>query len=90
MRRVFADADPSMAPEFPGPEPDGVEEVVICRVTGQLANAACAEHAREELFWKGTAPTTTCMLHTDSVGFSADTTLGEFSDFDRNFTGGGI
>ena len=85
MRRVFADADPYMAPEFPGSEPDEIEEVIICRVTGQLANAACAEHSRSEMFWKGTAPATACELHTDSIGFAADTTLGEFSDFDRNF-----
>ena len=85
MRRVFADADRATAPEFPGPEPGTVEEVVICRITGQLANAACAENSREELFWQGTAPTSTCMLHTDSTGFASDTTLGEFSDFDRNY-----
>ncbi len=85
MRRVFADADRSMAPVFPGPETDEIEEVIICRVTGQLANAACAEHSRSEIFWKGTAPTTVCELHTDSIGFAADTTLGEFTDFDRNF-----
>lgn len=90
MKNVFADADRSTAPVFPGPEPDEVEEAVICGITGQLANAACAEHAREEMFWRGTLPTTTCMLHTDSTGFSADTTLGEFTDFDRNFTGGGV
>ncbi|RKZ01306.1 penicillin-binding protein [Candidatus Fermentibacteria bacterium] len=90
MRRVFADADPSTAPEFPGPVPGEVEEVVICRVTGQLANAACAEHARSELFWTGTAPTVTCELHTDSTGFEADTTLGEFTDFDRTFGQGGV
>lgn len=88
MRRVFADADPSIAPDFPGPEPDEIEEAIICRITGQLANAACAENSREELFWRGTAPTAPCELHTDSTGFSADTTLGEFSDFDRNFGGG--
>ncbi len=75
---------------FPGPEPGEIEEAVICGITGQLANAACAEHAREEMFWKGTLPTTTCMLHSDSTGFSADTTLGEFTDFDRNFSGGGV
>jgi penicillin-binding protein 1A len=85
MRRVFADAVPSMAPEFPGPVAGETEEVVICKVTGQLANAACAEHARSELFWAGTAPAVTCELHTDSTGFAADTTLGEFTDFDRNF-----
>lgn len=90
MRRVFADADRSTAPTFPGPEPDELEQAVICGITGQLANAACAELSREELFWKGTAPTETCRLHTDSTGFSADTTLGQFSDFDRNFGGGGI
>ena len=85
MRRVFSDANPSEAPEFPGPVPGEIETVVICRVTGQLANAACAEHSREELFWKGTEPTVVCELHQDSIGFEADTTLGEFTDFDRNF-----
>ena len=90
MRRVYADANSSMAPEFPGPEPDEVEEVIICKITGQLANAACAENSRSELFWKGTAPVAVCELHTDSIGFAADTTLGEFSDFDRNFGQGGI
>jgi len=90
MRRVFANADPSSAPQFPGSVPGEVEEVVICRVTGQLANAACAEHSRSELFWAGTAPVVTCELHTDSTGFEADTTLGEFTDFDRNFGHGGV
>jgi len=89
MRHAFADADPSMAPEFPGPAQDELEQSVICRITGQLANAACGENAREELFWKGTVPTEICRLHSDSIGFGADTTLGEFSNFDRNFGGGG-
>ncbi|PIE52515.1 penicillin-binding protein [Candidatus Fermentibacteria bacterium] len=90
MRKVFADADPSEAPVFPGPEPGTVENAVICKITGQLANAACAENAREGLFWKGAAPASYCMLHTDSTGFASDTTLGEFTDFDRNFGGGGF
>jgi len=85
MRMAFTGADPSVAPVFPGPEPDEVEEAVICRVTGQLANAACAENSRSELFWRGTAPTSSCELHTESTGFAADTTLGEFNAFDRNF-----
>jgi penicillin-binding protein 1A len=89
MRVALADADRSGAPVFPGPEPDETEHAVICRITGQLANAACAENAREELFWKGTAPTAFCQLHTDSIGFQADSTLGIFSDFDRNSGGGG-
>jgi penicillin-binding protein 1A len=89
MRMAFMNADPEMAPVFPGPEPDELEEAVICRVTGQLANAACGGNSRSELFWTGTAPTASCELHTDGTGFSSDSTLGEFSVFDRDFNQGG-
>jgi penicillin-binding protein 1A len=89
MRMAFLNADPEMAPVFPGPEPDELEEAVICRVTGQLANAACGGNSRSELFWTGTAPTASCELHTDGTGFSSDSTLGEFSVFDRDFNQGG-
>ncbi len=87
MRKVFADADPAAAPSFPGPEPGEVETAVVCGLTGQLAVAGCGEHAREEAFWAGSSPTDFCMVHTDSIGFGADTTMGSFSDFDRRFRG---
>jgi penicillin-binding protein 1A len=87
MRKVFADADPAAAPAFPGPEQGEVETAIVCGLTGQLAVAGCGEYAREDLFWAGTAPTTFCMVHGDSTGFGADTTMGSFSDFDRRFQG---
>jgi penicillin-binding protein 1A len=88
MRRAFADADPVTAPSFPGPEQGEVEQAVVCGISGQLALSGCAENSREELFWAGTAPTGYCMIHTDTTGFGADSTMGSFSDFDRRFRGG--
>lgn len=89
MRRAFSGADPASAPAFPGPDQGEVEQAVICGISGQLAVAECAEHARQELFWAGTVPTSYCMIHTDTTGFGADSVLGSFSDFDRRFLEGG-
>jgi membrane peptidoglycan carboxypeptidase len=83
MRRAFANADPAAAPSFPGPDQGEVEQAVVCGLSGQLAVAGCGEHAREELFWAGTAPTSYCVIHGDQSGFGSDSTMGEFSDFDR-------
>jgi len=89
MRRAFAEADPSDAPEFPGPEENTVDNTVICSVSGLLANAACAERAVNELFWHGTMPTANCMIHTDSSFFASDSTIPDFTEFDRDFRTGG-
>jgi penicillin-binding protein 1A len=88
MRMAFADADPADAPGFPGPEPNSVESAVICQVSGQLANAACGERAVSELFWQGTAPVDYCMIHADSSFFASDSTVPDFTEFDRNLSGG--
>lgn len=86
MRRAFADADPTAAPSFPGPDQGEVEQAVVCSLSGQLAVAGCGGHARDELFWAGTAPTVYCTIHGES-GFGSDSTMGSFSDFDRRLRG---
>jgi penicillin-binding protein 1A len=84
MRKVFADADPDEAPSFPGPEAGELERATICRITGQLAVAACGGYAMEELFWEGSAPEEYCMLHAGESPLDADTTIPDFTEFDRN------
>ncbi|MFO7625806.1 MAG: PBP1A family penicillin-binding protein [Candidatus Fermentibacteraceae bacterium] len=83
MRRAFSDADPASAPSFPGPDQGEVEQAVVCGLSGQLAVAGCGGHAREDLFWAGTAPAVYCIIHGDRSGFGTDSTMGNFSDFDR-------
>lgn len=83
MRRAFANADPASAPSFPGPDQGEVEQAVVCGLSGQLAVSGCGEHAREELFWAGTAPTVYCTIHGEDSGFGPDSITGSFSDFDR-------
>ena len=91
MRRALADADPEAAPEFPGPEPGTVEKTVICKLSGDLAVAACGENATEELFWQGTAPVDYCRIHRGMSPMEGDTAIPDFTEFDRNqFSGGGI
>lgn len=88
MRRAFADADRAEAPHFPGPEDNSVESTVICSVSGMLANAACGNRAVNELFWRGTVPVSPCIIHTDSSFFASDTTIIDFTEFDRNLSSG--
>lgn len=83
MRRAFANADPASAPSFPGPDQGEVEQAVVCGLSGQLAVSGCGAHAREELFWAGTAPTVYCTIHGEGTGFGPDSITGSFSDFDR-------
>ncbi len=89
MRSVFRDAPADSSLAFPGPTPGTVESAVICGITGQLAVAGCGEHAREELFWKGTAPTGFCRLHEGDGGLMPDTTLPDFTEFDMSQRRGG-
>ena len=48
--------------------PEGVEKIIVCSVTGQLAVAGCPEPA-EVYFLAGRAPTEDCPLH-DNGGFA--------------------
>lgn len=83
MRRVFRGADPSRAPSFPDAPSGSIETAVICRLSGCLANAECGDKAVEELFWAGTAPTTYCPIHDSTSPFYSDTTIPDFTEFDR-------
>ena len=80
---ALRNADPSEAPSFPLPPAGSVVHAVICRQSGLLANAACGPRAVDELFWAGTAPTTYCPIHTGTSPFASDTTLPDFTEFDR-------
>jgi membrane carboxypeptidase/penicillin-binding protein len=88
MRMAFADADPGEAPSFPSPPDDSVESAIICKMTGMLANANCGEYAMEELFWKGSAPVSYCSLHEDLSPFDSDTTIPDFTEYDRGLNTG--
>ena len=91
MRRALADAHPEDAPEFAGPEPGTIEKVVICKTSGDLAVAACAENATEEMFWRGTAPVDYCRIHRGMSPMEGDSTIPDFTEFDRNqLSGGGV
>lgn len=91
MRGYLRDLPPDSLLAFPGPAENTVETAVICTITGSLALETCGEHARQEEFWKGTAPADYCRLHDYSGrGFLPDTTLPDFTEFDisqtnRNF-----
>ncbi len=89
MRRVFRDADPSSAPRFPSIPSSAVEHAVICRQSGFLANAECGDKAVDELFWAGTPPVSSCPIHTSSSPFLSDTTIPDFTEFDRILGTGG-
>jgi penicillin-binding protein 1A len=83
MRRALMDADPDAAPSFPSAPTGSVEHAVICRQSGLLANAECAERAVDEVFWAGTTPTAYCPIHTGMSPFASDTTIPDFTEFDR-------
>lgn len=85
MREVFRDVDPSERRYFPEPPEGSVETTIICKITGKLAVAACAENAMEEMFWAGILPTEYCELHQDLSPFESDTTIPDFTEFDRSF-----
>ncbi len=87
MRRAFMNADPDSAPSFPSAPSGAVEHAVICRQSGFLANAECGDKSVDELFWAGTSPTSSCPIHTTFSPFASDTTIPDFTEFDR-FTGG--
>ncbi|MBN1434345.1 PBP1A family penicillin-binding protein, partial [Candidatus Fermentibacterales bacterium] len=89
MRLALRDADRTDPPGFPGPAQDSVESAIICKLTGLLATAECGEYAMEEMFWKGSAPTAYCTLHQRVTPFEADTTIPDFTEYDRLHRGGG-
>jgi penicillin-binding protein 1A len=88
MRRVFAGADPDAAPSFPSIGSGAVEHAVICRQSGYLANAECGDKAVDEIFWAGTIPASYCPIHSSASPFASDTTMPDFTEFDRARSGG--
>ncbi len=84
MRITFSEDKLDSTLTFPGPEPNTLEEFVICTITGELARAGCAENTREEYFWKDTGPTEYCTnpLH-QSLTVLPDTSIADFSEYDR-------
>ncbi len=84
MKNVFRNSNPGDAPSFPGVASGAVEHAVICRQSGLLANAACGDKAVDEIFWAGTVPTQTCPIHVSGSPFATDTTLPDFTEFDRS------
>jgi membrane carboxypeptidase/penicillin-binding protein len=89
MRDVFRDSPADPALTFPSAPSGEIETAVICTITGQLALPACGAHARQEEFWRGTAPTTYCTLHDYGTGFMPDTTIPDFTEFDSGYSGEG-
>ncbi|MCD4774482.1 MAG: PBP1A family penicillin-binding protein [Candidatus Aegiribacteria sp.] len=90
MRDALRDIPVDSTVAFPGPPDNSVETATICTITGKLALASCGEYARQEEFWKGTAPQHYCTLHDYSDGaFLPDTTLPDFTEFDMNYTNNG-
>jgi penicillin-binding protein 1A len=89
MKGALRNAGAGDAPEFPGAPAGAVEHAVICRQSGLLANAECGPKAVDELFWAGTAPTAYCPIHASGSPFFSDTTLPDFTEFDRAGIPGG-
>lgn len=83
MKNALRNAGTADAPEFPQAPPGTVEHAVICRQSGLLANAECGSKAVDELFWAGTVPTSYCPIHRGGSPFLTDTTLPDFTEFDR-------
>lgn len=70
INRVYADGPPP-----PFSRPAGVEEAVVCTVSGQLATYLCPE-TYVEYYMPGTAPRTRCEAHTgDTVEICSSTGL---------------